>query len=430
MTELNTLTLSGLSLSAATYAERYTLPTFRLRVVSGPDAGLEATFARRAIVVGSGPDCDLVLVDASVSRHHLRIVGDRSGYRVADLGSKNGTWFAGSRLGEITAGASATLRLGQTELQYEQQAALHEIALSRESEFGVLQGQSVEMREAFARLADLCAGTEPAVIEGEPGTGKRAAARAVHARSEVASGPLIQLDCSTVDPGELASVAGAAIAAAAGGSLLLLEFDELPAPHQPQLLDLVQNSGLTPPRLLITLAVPLEQSAREGRLHKQAQNLMKSRRVTLPPLRHRPDDIALLVDVLLREIQAGLGDPRPLIISHRTMAALMAHPWPGNVRELRRHLERAAQMANSRPAELAVRPPTGEPAAERPLDVPDIAYSQARTQVLAQFDRTYCQHLLQRAGGNHAAAAKLAGLPLASLEQLLLRALGEPGDDR
>ncbi len=428
MTEINTLTLTGLSLSAATYAERYTLPTFRLRVVSGPDAGTEATFSRRAVVIGSGPDCDLVLADASVSRHHLRIVGERAGYRVIDLGSKNGTWFAGSRLGETTAGASATFRLGQTELQYEQQAALHEIALSRETEFGALQGQSVEMREAFARLADLCAGREPVAIEGEPGTGKRAAARAVHARSEMADGPLVPLDCSTVDPGNVIAVAREALAAARNGSLLLLEFDELPAPYQPQLLDLIATEQPAAPRLLLTLAVPLEQSAREGRLHKQVQALLKNRRVTLPPLRHRPDDIALLVDVLLDAIQTQLGDTRPLILSHRTMAALMAHAWPGNVRELRRHLERAAQMASSRPAELSVRAPAVEVSSDSPVEVADIPYSLARTQVLAQFDRAYCQQLLLRAGGQHAAAAKLAGLPLPSLEQLLLRALGDPGE--
>ena len=141
MGESGTVTLSSLSLQAATFAERFTLPTFRMRVVSGPDAGQEAVFAKRTVLVGSSPDCDFPLTDAATSRQHLRIVGERSGYRLTDLGSKNGTWFAGSRLVELVLGPQATLRLGQTELLFQQLPELHEVSLSRESSFGALMNR-------------------------------------------------------------------------------------------------------------------------------------------------------------------------------------------------------------------------------------------------------------------------------------------------
>ena len=92
-----TVTLSSLNLSRATLAERYTLPQFRLRVTGGPDQGKQAVFAQRVVVIGTSADADFVLTDAATSREHIRITGDRVGYRLRDLDSKNGTWFAGSR---------------------------------------------------------------------------------------------------------------------------------------------------------------------------------------------------------------------------------------------------------------------------------------------------------------------------------------------
>ena len=108
------------TLTAAAFAERYTLPKYRLRVLGGPNAGLERVFDRRLVYIGSAPDNDFVLDDPSVSRNHLKIDGERTGYRVRDLESKNGTWFAGARLGEAVLGTQAVLRLGQTELAFEQ----------------------------------------------------------------------------------------------------------------------------------------------------------------------------------------------------------------------------------------------------------------------------------------------------------------------
>lgn len=437
MAETSTVTLSSLSLNAATYAERYTLPTFRLRVASGPDAGKEHVFAKRAIVVGSGPDCDFVLRDPSASRHHLRIVGERSGYRITDLDSKNGTWFGGSRLGEIVAGASATLRLGQTELLYDQLPELHEVALSRESEFGSLQGQSPEMREVFAHLAELAAIEIPVAIEGEPGTGKRAAAAALHGRSRRAELPLVTFDCSTADAEAVLQAVGpqgSLYDVVGPGSLLLLEIDEVPAPIQPVIVKAWTDRGESGPRLLVTLTNSLDQAGLEGRVHKDLLRLVKPGQVRLPALRHRRQDIELLVDTLIAEIRRQSADPRPQVVSFRTLQALMNYPWPGNVRELRRHLERAAQLATSRPEELPVHAPgrLSEPIPRdglwlhAPHDQPGAItpYAEARNRSLQGFDQAYCEMVMALAHGDLATAAQLAGLPRASLEQLMARAVG------
>jgi DNA-binding NtrC family response regulator len=352
MADAVTATLTSLSLGAATFAERFTLPSFRLRIVAGPDAGFERVFARRVVVVGSGAECDLVLDDGAVSRRHLRIEGQRGGYRVTDLDSKNGTWFAGARLGEVMLGAAATLRLGQTEMTYEQLPELHEVRLSREPEFGGLKGQSAAMREVFALLAQWAGSDVTVAIDGEPGSGKQLAAEGLHQNSARRDGPLCVLDAAALSPEDLdreLQHPEGALRRAHGGTLVLMGLDELPPSLQVPLLPLLGGVDGAPRavRWVVTLQRPLPQALREERLHGDVARLLAPHTVSLPPLRHRLEDLPLLVDHLLQQVQVRRGDPLPKTLSWQTLQALQAYPWPGNVTELRRHLERAAQLATS-----------------------------------------------------------------------------------
>lgn len=437
MGESGTVTLSSLSLQAATFAERFTLPTFRMRVVSGPDAGQEAVFSRRTVLVGSSPDCEFPLTDAATSRQHLRIVGERSGYRLTDLGSKNGTWFAGSRLVELVLGPQATLRLGQTELQFQQLPELHEVSLSREPTFGALRGRSDDMREVFARLAELAEQDGPVAIEGEPGTGKQRAAEALHHASARSDAPIWQLDCCTA-PRDFAEAElfgegeqlGRWWHGAAGGTAILLDLDELDAVLQARLaaalsLALKEFAG-RPPRLVATFSCPTAQASREGRLHRGLLKLFARDRVTLPPLRHRVADIVDLVDEFIEQLQRSDAELPPMVLGWRTLQALQRYPWPGNISELRRHVERAAQLSTARPVEVKAQEPLAEPLAEAVAHLSELLpYADARHRAIAEFDRAYCARVFQAAGGQLAAAAQTAGLSKAVFEQIARRAQGD-----
>ncbi len=423
-----TVTLSSLNLSRATFAERYTLPQFRLRVVSGPDAGLEAVFAQRVVTIGSAYDSAFVLTDSAISREHLRITGDRVGYRMRDLDSKNGTWFGGSRVIELILGPAATLRMGQTELVYEQLPELHEVALSRETELCGLQGESDDMREVMARLATLAADDLPVAIVGEAGTGKRVAAQAVHRCSPRAEQPLEAFDCSTASAHEALRTLDeddGLWQRTAGGTLLLLDADELSAVAQSAVARRVQaRKGSVPPvRLVVTLTMPLQGAVRDGRLASDFAKLLHKRDVTLPPLRHRKSDIAMLVRQVLAEIEQGRPTGPPLVLSYQTVQALLAYPWPGNVRELRRHLERAAALAVGDLVTFAVGAPSVPlqevATVKSPASV--LPYAEARGQALRNFDRDYCATLLAATANSPSAAAQLAGLTRTSLEQLVAR---------
>jgi len=420
-----TVTLSSLNLSRATLAERYTLPTFRLRVASGPDAGRTARFARRAILVGSGDDCDFALADPSVSREHLSICGDRIGYRARDLASKNGTWFAGSRLVEAVLGPTAVFRLGQTELVYEQQGDLHEIALARDPELFGLHGDSDDMREAMARIAAFAADDQPVAVVGEPGTGKRLAAIAVHRASPRAARPAEVFDASTASADDLAVTLHADSGLwqrIAGGTLIVIALDELPPAAQPQAWRALRAHADSPaaPRLVATFERAPDALVKDGVLSGDWAAAFVDRVVTLPPLRRRPADIPLLVQVILGEIEQARADCPPLLLSWQTVQRLVAYPWPGNVRELRRHLERAAELATFGQAELTVATPV-EAAAPATVVDPGAPYALARAAALQGFDRAYCAALLARTANDPARAAQLAGLSLVSLERLLKR---------
>lgn len=437
MAESGTVTLSSLSLQAATFAERFTLPTFRMRVVSGPDAGQEAVFARRTVLVGSSPDCEFPLTDAATSRQHLRIVGERSGYRLTDLNSKNGTWFAGSRLVELVLGPQATLRLGQTELLFQQLPELHEVSLSREASFGALHGHSDDMREVFARLAELAEQDGPVAIEGEPGTGKQRAAEALHHASARHEAPVWQLDCSTA-PREYAEEQlfgggeelGAWWSETAGGTAILLDLDELDAVLQARLAaaltQALKEAADGAPRLVATFSCPTAQASREGRLHRGLLKHFARDHVTLPPLRHRVADIVDLVDEFIEQLQRSDPGLPPLVLGWRTLQALQQYPWPGNISELRRHVERAAQLSTARPVEVTALAPQIEATASAQLPLTALLpYADARHRAIAEFDRAYCARALQAASGQLAAAAHAAGLPKAVFEQVARRAQAE-----
>lgn len=421
-----TVTLSNLNLSRATLAERFTLPQFRLRVLSGPDAGKQAVFAQRVVLIGTAVDCDFALTDSAVSREHLRVTGDRVGYRLRDLGSKNGTWFAGSQAIEMLLGPSATLRLGQTELQYEQLADMHEVALARETELFGMQGQSEEMRELFAAVASLGAGQEPVAVEGEAGTGKRMVAMAAHRCSPRAGNAIEYFDCATADwtAAERDWQAGGRFwQACAGGTLVLLDADEMPADAMAAFLPAFHRESAADagPRLLCTLSLPLPVLAREGRVSKDFAKLFAGRRLRVPPLRQRPADIAQLVQTTLAELEALHPQVGPLVISWQTMQGLLAYPWPGNVRELRRHLEFAAGLATSGQAAAPLQIDlAGEPSDE---NAPQLVapFAESRAAAVRQFERRYCSDLMAAAKNQLGHAAQLAEMSRASLESLLAR---------
>ena len=204
------------------------------------------------------------------------------------------------------------------------------------------------------------------LILGETGTGKELVARAIHESSVRKDRPLVKVNCSAL-PSELieselfghekGAFTGATerqigrFELADGGTIFLDEIGDLPLRLQPRLLRALQEgeferlgSGNTikvDVRVIAATNRNLAEAMQRGRFRHDLYYRLNVYPITLPPLRERREDIALLAETFLREASRRLGrlfDP----ISEEVLKSLMRHEWPGNVRELKNVIDRAA----------------------------------------------------------------------------------------
>ncbi len=234
----------------------------------------------------------------------------------------------------------------------------------------VLQSAEPAMQQALA-LAFKVAATEATVLlRGESGTGKGILARAIHARSERAAGPFVIVHCPSLSAELLeselfgharGSFTGAVkdtvgkVAVAEGGTLFLDEIGDLPLALQPKLLRLLQEKqyervGETQTRvgnvrLLAATNHDLEAQIAAGRFREDLFYRLNVIEVTIPPLRHRPRDIAGLAEHLVHCFARQSGKP-VIGFSEAAQGALVRYPWAGNVRELRNAIERGVILAS------------------------------------------------------------------------------------
>ena len=167
----------------------------QLRVVDGPDRGLEIDLPAAGVVIGTEKTCDVVVKDAFVSRRHCSIAPVANGFQITDLGSRNGTVIDGVAVGKVVAPPGVALRIGKTLVQLMPADEVVDIPPAKSDHFGGLYGGSVAMRQVFAILERAAKSTAPVLFLGESGTGKELMARGVHDHSPRKNGPFVVFDC-------------------------------------------------------------------------------------------------------------------------------------------------------------------------------------------------------------------------------------------
>jgi DNA-binding NtrC family response regulator len=327
------------------------LPTLTLVHASDPDRlGERAylgpavrTLGREAKAFPGGP-----LPDTRVSRAHAEVVAEADGgFRVRDLGSKNGTFVNGTRVdadGRVLSDGDL-LRVGDTCVLF------HRTRFPRPpvSELPGIIGFSDAARVMRAEVCRYAAKTAPVLVLGESGTGKELVANAV-ARLGRPGRPVVVFNAGAVsttlvDSVLFGHVRGAftdakedrpgLFRAADAGTLFLDEIGELPLQSQVRLLRVVEDGRVLPVgaaketrvdvRLVSATARDLEAEVEAGRFRGDLYARLAALVIRVPPLRERREDIPLLV--------LGLSGGRPLAAD--AVGPLLAHPWPYNVRELR-----------------------------------------------------------------------------------------------
>ncbi|PRQ08525.1 Transcriptional regulatory protein ZraR [Enhygromyxa salina] len=228
---------------------------------------------------------------------------------------------------------------------------------------GSLVGESESMRVFLRRLTHVARADVPVLITGETGTGKELVARAIHAASDRARGPLVAENCGSFSEGVLASelfgheqgaFSGAArrhrglFEQADGGTLFLDEIAETNPRVQVMLLRVLQEGRLRRVGGESEIAVDVRVIAATHRdvpamverqqFREDLWYRLRGATLELPPLRERGRDLELLVGHFVAETQ-GDGGERAWPTA-QAWAALRAYRWPGNVRELRAEIVR------------------------------------------------------------------------------------------
>lgn len=232
---------------------------------------------------------------------------------------------------------------------------------------GALLGTSPAMRELAHQIELLTSGDRTTVLLlGEQGTGKGQMAHAMHAMSDRADKPVVEVACAGALTGALDAElfgderggAGEAALRSLGlaeiadkGALLLDEIAALELPVQGKLLRLLdaqkfRRVGGTKDvpvdvRVIVTSSRDLVEEVQGGRFREDLYYRLSVLSIVLPPLRARArEDLVSLIDRITGELRRQLPHA-PAEISEEALDRLLRHSWPGNIRELRNVLERA-----------------------------------------------------------------------------------------
>ena len=360
--------------------------------------------------------------DSETSRRHLVVRRTASGWRVEDLGSRNGTLVNGERVGRAELVDGDVIEAGGAMLQFAIDGEPGRSAHDRDLEDAagapsVFQTLNRALEERVALILRIAPTRVPVLVHGETGTGKELMARAIHDASG-RPGAFVAVNCGAMPRGLIESelfghrrgaFSGASedrdglFRSAHGGTLFLDEVAELPPESQVALLRVLQEGEVRPVGASDSVSVDvrvvaashrdLAQRIAEGRFRQDLFGRLAGFEVTMPPLRERREDLGTLIAALLARISP---QPEGFTLHRDAALALLRYPWPQNIRELEQALRSAVALCDDGKLRLAHLPEAI--ATYRP---PEVALSAADAEL-----RGRLVALLESSSGNVAAVAR------------------------
>ena len=306
-----------------------------------------------------------------------------------------------------------------------------------------LVGQSPAFMKVLALIEKLARCNATVLIEGETGTGKENVARAMHYLSQRSESGFIPVNCGAIPDDLLESELfghsrGAftdaktdqpgLVAMADGGTLFLDEVDSLSGKAQAALLRFLQTHEYrrlgdrqlkqADVRILAATNADLEQRVRQGQFRKDLLFRLKVLTLNLPPLRQRPEDIAVITQRLLSRFASQYNSEQKTL-HPRCLEWLQQQHWPGNVRELENVLLRGFLLTEGHL--IQCRPGAEEQEVGQHAPHPDLPanFHHAKEAAVQAFEQRYLQTVLELAGGNVSAAARIAGKERRAMGKLI-----------
>lgn len=307
-------------------------------------------------------------------------------------------------------------------------------------QIGDMVSRSAAMRRIFDLLPQIAPSDATVLIHGETGTGKELLARAIHNLSPRKGKPFVPVNCGALPDTLLESelfgyVKGAftgagkdkpgRFALAEGGTVFLDEIGDISPALQVRLLRVLQERTYEPlgdtqtrhadVRIIAATHRDLAALIRKGAFREDLFYRLNVVPLTIPPLRERREDIALLADHFLAVFREK--NKKPLkAISGKALDLLVRYDWPGNVRELENCIERAVILARDEVIVPADLPPQIH---QQPHDSADAALGLPYGISLDEMEKALILKTLDETGGNRTRTAEILGINRRTLQNKL-----------
>jgi two-component system nitrogen regulation response regulator GlnG len=310
-----------------------------------------------------------------------------------------------------------------------------------------LVADSKAMRAVARQIEEYADGDAPVLICGEHGTGRELVARVLHQRGPRGRGRFVAVrptfegsDVPSVSGDDACERAHRALRAAAGGTLLVKDMSDLSAPSQRTLKRAIRERKQPESldvHVVATADVDVDHAVEAQIVSREFYDLFAARRIEVPPLRERCEDLPALFERWVKHYSSEIGRPKPTV-SSRAHERLAAYPWPGNVAELKSIARRlVVRVARGRIEAGDVDEVLPVVATRVPLE--DLAFEEmvkaklagllARIdgypvhdlydKVLARVERPLFDLVLAHTGGNQVKAAEILGLNRNTLRKKL-----------
>ncbi len=272
--------------------------------------------------------------------------------------------------------------------------------------------KAVRLRQQVSKLIGA---QTPVLLQGEPGTGKKALAEFLHRGRSGEGAPLISVDCILGDDDVFKenlfgedNQGGCWIRDAAGGTLFLENIDRL-APDLQEMVVGVLKNNISRFRLICSSSIDLEEKVDEGEFSDELFYRIATLPVNLPPLREHISDLESILRSRVARVKGSKFDARQIEFADEALDAITRYGWPGNMTELQQVVSSLVTAAEERVIRLE----------HLPLRIRPMADWPTLEEYIAPRERHYIRTVLAACDNDEEEAARVLGCDPSKVSSLV-----------